>query len=234
MEPTINRPLIVELVGLPGAGKTTVVNELVQRLNMDGMVAVNVSSVLSKYQTHILQKTLLTACGLFLHPFVVFYVLRLWLHTSSAKKSSFRTVLYFLRLYYLLGSKKFQNEISAYNYAIADQFILQGIASVVIPCKCLPPSRNFEALTRLTSNRIGLAVRVDCSESLSLERLRKRNNCRTRFDGWGDMENKKNLNDMKNVLSLLMSKFGCLSETFSVNAIDAVEDKVVKIIERLG
>ena len=84
---------------------------------------------------------------------------------------------------------------------------------------------------KYTLNKIDILVYSKCDIETSFERLRKRNNQRTRFDFWDDKKCLINLERMNNIFEYVNNySFGMI---ISIDANDEIENKVRLIYKKI-
>src|SRR5690554_513587 len=114
--------MYIELIGLPGAGKTTLVNRLLSSTELDGRL-VNMADYKPKILRGTSWKFRFVFFFLFFSPSIVFYVLK----RSNSKKKSFKRIVALFVLLFVM--KKFDKK----KYIlIMDQSILQMLISIAI------------------------------------------------------------------------------------------------------
>ena len=92
------------------------------------------------------------------------------------------------------------NWVQNYELIISDQYLIQAIASLMIPANNVNiDEKIISYFLTYTLNKIDILVYSKCDIETSFERLRKRNNQRTRFDFWDDKKCLINLERMNNI-----------------------------------
>jgi len=185
---------LIELIGLPGAGKSTIVNSLIKNHDeydtYTGSIKVN-------WDIFCLFKLLFL---IILHFPMILYIISF----SSFNKlpNNLKVLAYHLKLFLFL-QKKLKNS----NFLIIDQGILQSLVSVVVDTKSEIGKFGYIILKfyikyyrkKLNIQIIFLFVEI----ATSFKRIRIRNSKTTRFDYWDDHKVKSNLRKYQSILNYI-------------------------------
>lgn len=173
-------PVIVEFVGLPGAGKTTVFHQVVSLLRDEGICFVARDEILQQWQkTHWFQKLLNLFPETWNHWQILLQSLALASHVKPFNKQSF-----------VKAGKIFSNvkRIDAivchqnYPLILLDQGLLQEAWSVGITGSPPAPEQIKQGLAPLFHNRSIAIVRFNTDIETALDRIQTRSTERSRFD----------------------------------------------------
>ena len=99
-------------------------------------------------------------------------------------------------------------------------------------------SKNFDKITidfllRHAINKVDVLVYTKCDIRTSFERLRNRNNQKTRFDFWDDDKCLLNLKIMNGIFELVIDNSFCNVNIF-INAQDDVVNKAEIVLQNLA
>lgn len=227
-------PKVVEFIGLPGSGKSTVFHELKKQLEARGFRVLNLTKLVDEIQKSFLLKLLFTLNAFIFSFSMSFRLINTFLLRARSPVKSMTQVMYLMRLFHLMTSKRFHTLAKDNHFIIADQFIIQAYASIVISSDGEVDLGLVNVITDSFENQYRLIVSIKCSERLSLERIRQRNNQRTRFDSWSNEVSMCKLGSMKNVFNVFNEAIiKCPISFVEVSADDNVKLKVKLIVADL-
>jgi len=227
-------PMVVEFVGLPGSGKSTVFHTLNKQLRGSGFGVTDLSHIVDKIQKNTGLKLLITLWAIIVNlklSLIVGY--EFWLKRRGDLNALLQ-VAYLIRLLYLLDSKWLHRLSRGSEFIISDQFVIQSCASIALCNKEGVSIDITNFLMRQIETKLGMVVLVECDEYLSLERVRARNNGRTRFDFWDDKTAIQKLRNMTSVFNVFKKSINEHSiQYIEIQAVDSIDVKVAKIIKGL-
>lgn len=222
------KSLIIEFFGLPGSGKSTVVNFLYDLLQKNNISTIKFSEIFDKYQSNLMRKIYLTFISILLQPKLFFIC---WKYKNFDFKV-LNQIVYILRLFYFEETNYFKKSVKNYELIISDQYLIQAIASLMIPANNVNiDEKIISYFLTYTLNKIDILVYSKCDIETSFERLRKRNNQRTRFDFWDDKKCLINLERMYNIFEYVNNYF--FETIISIDAHDEIENKVRLIYKKI-
>lgn len=222
------KSLIIEFFGLHGSGKSTVVNFLYDLLQKNNISTIKFSEIFDKYQSNLMRKIYLTFISILLQPKLFFIC---WKYKNFDFKV-LNQIVYILRLFYFEETNYFKKSVKNYELIISDQYLIQAIASLMIPANNVNiDEKIISYFLTYTLNKIDILVYSKCDIETSFERLRKRNNQRTRFDFWDDKKCLINLERMNNIFEYVNNYF--FETIIAIDANDDIENKSRLIYKKI-
>lgn len=208
--------LIIEFVGLPGAGKTTIVDRVIE---MERQESLGVSSFWSSLHVErngsrkntIARKLLRAAASMDLllkERGIVRHLLRYALLSRPFSLSRVRPVWSVIRLSQEVGHRRV-DERRKHRVELLSQGFLQELGSIALPGGSAS-SKDLESLVRHAStNWIDGLVWLECSPETSFIRVRNRTRGLSRFDKWPDEVFRHNQIVIRKILSDAVQLAGC-------------------------
>lgn len=182
---TIRDPsLIVEFIGVPGAGKTTIARGVISDLNSLGYKCLtrdiwgDRSSAKYKKSRHSTKELyhFITFSASYKH--VAFRALWYGIRVAPLNITSIRDALFFLQKLYFIkrGIRK------GYDIILLDQGLMQYIWSIVIPGRPPPDSDLIRLLKSFSDDMPQLIVVFDVDIDTAIKRIRARSTTKSYFD----------------------------------------------------
>lgn len=219
----VRNSFIVEFIGLPGVGKTTVSNRVAALLRQRGISVNELSNIeLFKHRKYkrIIRK------GIFIAREVIFNPKGVWLSAriiiSSKQRSIKDLIKVFLNWVYVSSMKK--SCIEVYGVHLFDQGIFQALWSIGFGATAV----DFPSLAKILFNSLEVphvVVILNAGQDIIEKRLKKRTICHTRLEKWklddGQIIKKATslLNNIKKAIDLL------IIENQNISIIDIDNDR---------
>lgn len=230
-------PLIIEFIGLPGAGKTTIVQHMFAELTTAGYQCFSLSSfdnpepveknkggILSKSKTlvHFLSACL-TNPGIARHAFI---------YAWQVKPRNFENLR---RLVVLMARLNYFQTILRKNYdlILLDQGILQYIWSIAVNGKPPEDSRHLQSLLKGVLNTVpSFVVHIDVDVDLAVERIQQRPTARSRFDRMSPMQVSELLTEYNRIFARIINAADYFQDTgfLYINGSQPIHSSVDRII----
>jgi len=207
----MSNPKIIEFVGLPGSGKSTICNILSENVSSDirvnlilGIEYKNRYSYLFKNNLRSIVNIILLINSYFNNPKLVYETVVYGFKNGISLKRISQIGWFINNIEKLKSiSNTHDNNISIDIY---DQGVVQMIGSMAIP-----NTRNSININKLlnisVADIIDGIIWVDIPKDLALQRLRDRIGGRSRFNKWDDCKALKNMDIMEVVLKDVISFF---------------------------
>jgi len=174
---------VIEFVGLPGAGKTTTLNELISTNSLAGL-GYSIETDKVKYELTLIEKARRDLVALVKQHQEFLMLVR---YCSTLGKPSLemgRFMLAFLRMKAEISYEK--SKRTRFDIQLQDQGLCQLFASMVTPGREAGYDFNQSTLTQTISNSIDGVVFFDIPIETSFIRIRERSTNTSRFDNWSD------------------------------------------------
>lgn len=197
--------MILEFIGLPASGKTTLAKKVYKELNKDGNVIYPLYSLYQKrWFTRNLYKIIFVTFYCLINIKMLFQVISI-----IAKSRQFRMIdnfrLTFNLLFFLSVREIYKNSDKI---VIFDEGIVHHIWAVCVNSK----SKESYKLFRKLANKIDVTVKVECPLNLIQERMNSRKNINERHTNF-----KKDIDRISNMMQNVLNYFD--SEGFFMKSI---------------
>jgi len=183
------KPIIIEFVGLPGAGKSTVAKELFEKLSDKYIVKYANKFWAEPSFKSIKNKIRLIPCSLRDLKVLLLIIYNCFLIQPFNFSRIWRGIL----LYFTIKKTLHLKKDNCSDFLLLDQGIMQDLVSLSIPRN--PAQKiNHESiikLVNLTNNYIVVWFEINKNESL--KRIKKRKSNMSRFDSWSNLKAMHNL-----------------------------------------
>ena len=209
----VNRPLIIEFAGLPGAGKTTIVDRIVEMERQENLGVLSFRHLSQlEYRRNRTAQRLLRVTGaiglLWKKPGMMLHLLRYALLTKPFVRSRVRCVWDFVALAQQLDCRR-ANSRGEHRAELLDHGFVQTLGSIVLPC-APPRSENLRTLVAYAlADWVDGLVWVECSPETALSRVRNRVGGGSRFDRWPDEVFRQNQMTMLEVMGDAVQRRPC-------------------------
>jgi hypothetical protein len=208
----VNRPLIIEFAGLPGAGKTTIVDRIAEMERQEhlGVLSFRHLSDLAYRRNRTAQRFLRVTGAIDLlvqKPGMMLHLLRYALWTKPLVRSGMRYMWDFVALADQLDRRR-KDVPGEHRAELLDHGLVQTLGSIVLSCA---PARckSLETLAvRALADWVDGLVWVECSPETALSRVRHRVGGGSRFDRWPDEVFRQNQMTMLQVLDDTVQRAG--------------------------
>jgi hypothetical protein len=208
----VNRPLIIEFVGLPGAGKTTIIDRLVE---MEGQEDLGILSFRGLRQRECRKNRtaqrwqrvtgavdlLMKRRGTMLH------LLRYALLSRPFDSFRMSCVRDFVMLAQQLDRRR-RDVPREHRVELLDHGFVQTLGSMAVPCASACPENLGTLVARALADWVDGLVWVECSPETALCRVRRRVGGGSRFDRWPDEVFRQNQMTMLKVLGDAVQRAG--------------------------
>ena len=233
----MNAPLIIEFIGLPGAGKTTIAQRAIENLSEAGYQCFGLSTLnnpesLEKKKGGIFAK--LKTLYRFVYVCVVHrkFAYNAFLFSMHVKPVSLVNLRRFL---ILLARLIFLRTLlrNNYDFIILDQGLIQYIWSIAITGK---QSLNKDYLNRVLKSILDelslFVVMVDIETELAVKRIVNRPTMRSRFDRMSSTKIETILSTHKDIFSQIVQSTNAFKDTgyMSVNGSQPIQKNVGLIV----
>jgi len=208
----VNRPLIIEFAGLPGAGKTTIVDRIVEMERQEnlGVLSFRHLSQLECRRNRTAQRLLrvMGAVGLLVKkPGMMLHLLRYALLAKPFARS---------RMWYAWGFAALAQHLDRrrvdiprkHRAELLDQGFVQTLGSIVLPCASARSEHLGALVARALADWVDGLVWVECSPETALFRVRRRVGGGSRFDCWPDEVFRQNQTAMLKVMGDAVQRAG--------------------------
>ncbi len=228
----VNRPLIIEFAGLPGAGKTTIVDSIIELERQEnlGLLSFRHLSQLGYRKNRTAERLLRVtgAIGLLVKkPGMVLHLLQYALLAKPLVHSRIRHVWDFVALAEQLNRGR-ANVSREHRAELLDHGFVQTLGSIVLPCAGAHSGNLGTLVASALADWVGGLVWVECSPETALLRVRRRAGGGSRFDRWPDEVFRQNQTTMLKVLTDTVQRAGragvpvltvCSADPPAVNAV---------------
>ncbi len=208
----MNRPLIIEFAGLPGAGKTTIVEHIMEMERQEnlGVLSFRHLSQLAYRRNRTAQRLwrVTGAMGLLVRkPGMMLRLLRYALLSKPFVCSRMWCVWDFITLAEQLDRRR--AEVPREHRAeLLDHGFVQTLGSMVLPCAPARSEKLGTLVARALTDWVDGLVWVECSPETALFRVRRRVGGGSRFDRWPDEVFRQNQMTMLQVLGDAVQRVG--------------------------
>ena len=206
----MNHPLLIEFVGLPGAGKTTIVNHIMDLECEESLAVTSFRShtliecglAESSYSiVRSLAAVIVVGIALLKHPRMVLYLLRFTMLAKPLCWSRFKLIYGLVALIRRMDRIRTTSFID-HKAILLDQGVVQFLGSI-----SLPSTRSNElpleaVVPEAVLDRVDGLVWVDCDPEIAMQRVRGRTSGRCQFDHWSDDLFRQNQMVMLSVLQI--------------------------------
>ena len=230
----MNRPLIIEFAGLPGAGKTTIVDCIVEMERQEnlGVLSFRHLSRLGRRQNQTVQRLLRVMGAVRLlrkKPRMMLHLLRYALLAKPFARSRLWYVWGFLALAQHLD-RRGADMPGGHRAELLDQGLVQTLGSMAMPCASTPPEKLGALVARAMADWVDGLVWVECSPETALVRVRRRVGGGSRFDCWPDEVFRQNQMTLLQVLGDAIQRAGRVGvPVLAVSATDPPGVNAVKV-----
>jgi thymidylate kinase len=190
----MNRPLIIEFAGLPGAGKTTIVDLVAEMERQENLGFLSSHSLLHAEHNHggkcttaahLFQAAVTFSLVFLKKPAMVLHLLRYGLLSRPLCRPRISNVYHFISLARQVDSRKTTVPME-HKAELLDQGLVQCLGAIALP-GTPANSKNLEALVpHALADWIDGLVWVECDPETALIRVRSRADGCSRFDSWPD------------------------------------------------
>jgi adenylylsulfate kinase-like enzyme len=208
----VNRPLIIEFAGLPGAGKTTIVDRIIEMEHQEnlGVLSFRHLSHLEYRENRAAQRLrrVTGAAGLLVkRPGMMWHLLRYALWAKPFVLSRMRHVWDFVALAQQLDCRR-ADVPREHRAELLDHGFVQTLGSLSVP-RAAAGSANLGLLVAdALADWVDGLVWVECSPETALSRVRRRVGGGSRFDRWPDEVFRQNQRTMLQVLGDAVQRVG--------------------------
>ena len=207
----VNRPLIIEFAGLPGAGKTTIVDRIIEMERQEnlGVLSFRHLSQLEYKKNRTVQRLLRVtgAVGLLVKkPGMMLHLLRYALLSKPFARFRMWCVWDFVTLAEQLDRRRAVPR--EHRAELLDQGFVQTLGSIVLPCAPARSEKLGALVARALADWVDALVWVECSPETALFRVRRRVGGGSRFDRWPDEVFRQNQMTMLKVLGDAVQRAG--------------------------
>jgi len=233
----MNAPLIIEFIGLPGAGKTTIAHLAIENLSKAGYKCFGLSTLenpenLEKKKGGIFSK--LKTLYRFVYVCVLHrrFAFNAFLFSMHVKPFSFVNLRRFL---ILLARLKFLRTLMKdhYDFIILDQGLIQYIWSIAITAKQSLNKGFLNQVLKSILDELSLfVIMVDIETELAVKRIVNRPTMRSRFDRMPSTMAESMLSTHKEIFSQIIQSTDTFKDTgfLSVNGSQPIKKNVGLIV----
>jgi hypothetical protein len=230
----VSRPLLIEFAGLPGAGKTTLVDRIVEMERQEnlGILSFRHLSHL-EYRKNRTKQRLLRVTGaaalLVKKREMMLHLLRYALSSPPFVRSRMRHVWDFVALAQQLDGRRVSLP-AGHRAELLDHGFVQTLGSLAVPCVSARMEKLEACVARALAYWVDGLVWVECSPGIALSRVRGRVGGGSRFDRWPDEVFRQNQTTMLQVLGDAVRRAGCTGlPVLTVFATEAPGVNAVKV-----
>ena len=199
--------MIIEFIGLPGSGKTTVCRHLAGRRGLEPMVLVPCSSATfgEGATSHLptVYRKLIAAwrvlCSFRQAPWVSLKFLLYGLSSRPVTAWKIEQTLSGLSMLPRLYAER-ESPRRGVEVLIFEQGLVQLFGSLALPCEDQRHADPKPATRAVIPGLVDGLVFLECPQEFALRRVRERLHGKSRFDAWGDAEALKYLPVMESIL----------------------------------
>ncbi len=207
-----SRPLIIEFAGLPGAGKTTLIDCIIEMERQEnlGVLSFRHLSQLEYSKNRTAQRLLRVtgAAGLLVKkPGMMLHLLRYALLAKPFVRSRIRYVWDFVALAEQLDRRR-ANGSREHQAELLDHGFVQTLGSMVLPGAGARCENLGTLVARALADWVDGLVWVECRPETALLRVRRRVGGGSRFDRWPDEVFRQNQMTMLKVLGDAVQRAG--------------------------
>ncbi len=209
----MKRPLIIEFAGLPGAGKTTIVDRIIEMEHQEslGVLSFRRLSQLA-YQRHRTTERLQRVTGavdLFVKkPVMMLHLLRSALLSPPSARSRLRPMWDFVALAQQLDCRRADGP-GEHRAELLDHGFVQTLGSMAVPRVAAGLESLGMLVVKALADWVDGLVWVECKPETALSRVRRRVGGGSRFDRWPDEVFRQNQTTMLQVMSDAVQRAGC-------------------------
>ncbi len=208
----MNRPLIIEFAGLPGAGKTTIVDRVVAMEDQEslGVLSFRHLSDLAYRKNRTAQRLrrVTGAMGLLIRkPGMMLHLLRYALLSKPFVRSRLRYVWDFVALAQQLDCRR-ADVPREHRVELLDHGFVQTLGSLVVPNASAGSGKLGMLVAGAVADWVDGLVWVGCNPETALFRVRRRVERGSRFDLWPDEVFRQNQMTMLQVMSDAVQRAG--------------------------
>lgn len=231
------RPLVIEFIGLPGAGKTTIAQNTIENLSADGYSCYGLSTLdnpesLEKEKGGLFSKLRMLyyfsiSCVLFWR-----FAINALLFLMQLRPFSLVNLRRFLILLVRLKSVRALMD-GNYDFIILDQGLIQYIWSMAVTGEQQINSKYLELVMKSILDEIPLfVIMVDIETELAINRIVSRPTMRSRFDRISPSEAKVILSKHREMFTQIVYSADTFRETgyLNVNGNQPVKENVGLIV----
>jgi len=208
----VNRPLIIEFAGLPGAGKTTIVDRIIEMERGENLGVLSFRHLSHlEYRKNRTKQRLLRATGavglLVKKREMMLPLLRYALLSKPFMHSRMRYVWDFVALAQQLDRRS-PDMPEEHRAELLDHGFVQTFGSIAVPCAPAHSESLRTVVACALADWVDGLVWVECSPETALLRVRRRVGGGSRFDRWPDEVFRRNQLTMLQVLGDAVQRAG--------------------------
>lgn len=208
----MNRPLIIEFAGLPGAGKTTIVDRIIEMERQENLGVLSFRHLSHlEYRKNRTKQRLLRVTGaaalLVKKREMMLHLFRYALLSKPFIRSRMRYMWDFVALAQQLDHRR-ANVPRGHRAELLDHGFVQTLGSIAVPCAPARSEKLGAVVARALTEWVDGLVWVECSPETALFRVRRRVGGGSRFDHWPDEVFRQNQMTMLKVLGDAVQRAG--------------------------
>jgi hypothetical protein len=234
----VSRPLLIEFAGLPGAGKTSLVDRIVEMERQENLGVLSFRHLSHlEYKKNRTKQRLFRVTGaaalLVKKREMMLHLLRYALLSKPFTGSRLRYVWDFVALAQQLNGRRV-NSPAEHRAELLDHGFVQTLGSLAVPCVSARMEKLEAFVAGALADWVDGLVWVECSPEIALSRVRRRVGGGSRFDRWPDAVFRQNQTTMLTVLGDAVRRAGRAGlPVLTVSAADSLAVNAVKVREWL-